>query len=250
MADLRPPTAGGPRPEHAVVLAGGLGTRLRPVVSDRPKPLAEIGGRPFLEYVLGQVRRAGIRDVTLCTGHGAEQVEAAFGDGETLGLSISYSVEREPLGTGGALRQLGPRLAGRPLVVMNGDSFFDIALDELFAFHAAHGAVASIALRHVESTARYGSVSIDAEGRITAFAEKQPDAGPGLINGGIYVFGPDVLSLISDRTPLSLERDVFPALIPLGVFGRPFGGYFVDIGLPSDYEQLRAEPDQLMSARS
>lgn len=249
-ARATPADAEAVRPRTAVVLAGGLGTRLRSVVADRPKPLAEIAGRPFLEYVLDQVRRAGITEVVLSTGHRAELVEAAFGNGSALGMSISYSVEREPLGTAGALRQLRPRLGGMPLLVMNGDSYFDVPLDELITFHGSRPATVSMALRAVEDAGRYGSVRLGEAGRVIEFVEKRAAGEPGVINGGIYIFGPDVLGLIPDLTPLSLEREVFPALIDRGIFGRTFEGFFVDIGLPSEYEALRANPHQLISARS
>lgn len=236
------------RPCRAAILAGGLGTRLHTVTKGLPKPLAEVAGHPFIEYVLRQVGRAGIQEVVLCTGHRADLVAETLGDGHRLGLSISYSAEEELLGTGGALKRAASMLGNATFLVMNGDSFFDIPLEELFAFHVSHDGMPTIALAQTTSTARFGNVRIDARYRVTDFAEKSASGGPGLINAGLYVFGPAVLDLIPDRQPVSLERDVFPQLIRSGLLGRPFDGFFVDIGVPSDYAKLCAEPDRLTRA--
>jgi NDP-sugar pyrophosphorylase family protein len=238
------------RPSRAAILAGGLGTRLRTVTNGRPKPLVEVAGHPFVEYLLRQVSRAGIREVVLCTGHRADLVAETVGDGRRFGLSISYSVEGEPLGTGGALKRAASLLGGASFLVMNGDSFFDIPLEELFTFHASHEGMPTIALARTTSTARFGDVRIDADCRVTDFAEKPASGGSGLINAGLYVFGPAVLDLIPDRQRVSLETDIFPRLIPTGLFGRPFEGFFVDIGVPADYAMLCAEPERLIGAAS
>jgi NDP-sugar pyrophosphorylase family protein len=236
------------RPCRAAILAGGLGTRLHTVTKGLPKPLAEVAGHPFIEFVLRQVGRAGIREVVVCAGHRADLVAETIGDGRRLGLSVSYSVERELLGTAGALKHAASGLGDAPFLVMNGDSFFDIPLEELFAFHASHEGMATIALARMTSTDRFGNVQIDARHRVTNFAEKPASGGSGLINAGIYVFGPAVLDLIPDRQPVSLEQDVFPQLIHSGLYGRPFDGFFVDIGVPSDYARLCADPERLIGA--
>jgi NDP-sugar pyrophosphorylase family protein len=241
-------TSGVTRPRRAAILAGGLGTRLEAVTNGRPKPLAEVAGHPFIEYVLRQVARAGVREVVLCTGHRADLVAEALGDGRRLGLSITYSVEEEPLGTGGALKRASALLGDASFLVLNGDSFFDISLDELVAVHDANGGLPTIALARVTSTVRYGTVLIDARGRVTEFGEKQGSGGPGLINAGIYLLGPGILDLIPDRPRVSLEHDIFPQLIGSGLLGRPFDGFFVDIGVPEDYAQLCEEPGRLVGA--
>ena len=210
--------------------------------------MAEVAGHPFVEYVLRQVGRAGIHEIVVCAGHGADLVVETIGDGRRFGLSVSYSVEQELLGTAGALKHAAPALGDSTFLVMNGDSFFDIPLGDLFSFHASHGGAATIALARTTSTARFGTVRIDPQGRVTDFAEKQEGSGSGLINAGLYVFGPAMLDLIPDRQRVSLEQDVFPQLVGSGLFGRPFDGFFVDIGVPSDYAKLCAEPDQLVGA--
>ena len=244
-------------PEAAVLLVGGLGTRLRSAVSDRPKPLAEIAGRPFMEYLLRQVRASGIRDVVLCVGHGAELVQRAFGDGHDLGLRIRYSIEGELMGTAGALKQAEPLLGASRFVVMNGDSFFDIELADVYAFHGSHSGVASMALAPAPSGTRFGRVTVAANGRVESFQEKSgdeggregSDAGKDLVvNAGIYVFEREVFDLMPAGTRLSLELDVFPRLIGLGLYARQFDRFFIDIGLPGTYEELRARPLPLTSA--
>jgi NDP-sugar pyrophosphorylase family protein len=246
-------------PEVAVLLVGGLGTRLRSAVSDRPKPLAEIAGRPFLEYLLRQVRASGLRDVVLCVGHGAELVQRAFGDGRDLELRIRYSIEGELMGTAGALKQAEPLLGGSRCVVMNGDSFFDIALADLFAFHGSHSGVASMALAPAPSGSRFGRVAVDTDGRVESFQEKRGDEGGRyasdtgadlLVNAGIYVFEREVFDLMPAGTRLSLELDVFPRLIGHGLYARRFERFFIDIGVPSTYAELRARPLPLTSAVS
>src|SRR4051794_6800507 len=138
------------RARRGVVLVGGLGTRLRAAVSDRPKPLAVVGGRPFLEYPLRQLRAAGIKEVVLCVGYGADMIQDAFGTGDELGLEISYSVETSLLGTAGAIKLAEPLLGGSTFVAMNGDSFFDVELETLLRFHESTTAIATLALASVE----------------------------------------------------------------------------------------------------
>jgi NDP-sugar pyrophosphorylase family protein len=215
-------------------------------VRDRPKPLAEVAGRPFLEYLLAQVRRAGIHDVVLCVGHRGELVRAAFGDGSRIGLSIRYSVEEQLLGTAGAVRLAEPSLSGARFLVMNGDSFFDIALAELFAFHAARPAVVSIALAPVPDATRFGTVETDDNGSVLGFAEKRA-VGNGYVNAGLYVLERSAFELIPHGTPSSLEHDLFPRLVGSGLYAKRFDAFFVDIGVPEAYEKLRAHPAPLLN---
>jgi NDP-sugar pyrophosphorylase family protein len=215
------------------VLAGGLGTRLLPAVSDRPKALAEIHGRPFLAYLLDQLSNAGSSRVVLCTGHRGEQIEQAFGKGYR-NLQLSYSRETRPLGTGGALRLALPYLLSDPVLVMNGDSFCVTDLTSFWNWHSARRSQATMLLVEVPNTERYGSVKINQDGAVTEFAEKK-QAGIGLINAGVYLLSRRVIDSIPGNTAVSLEHDVFPALMSHGLYGYQERGRFLDIGTPEDF---------------
>ena len=217
-----------------VVLAGGLGTRLRPAVPDRPKVLAPVGGRPFLLHLLERLRAAGFRRAVLATGHGADLVRRTLG--ERIGsLALLYSCESEPLDTGGAARFAVQGRNYRDALVMNGDSFLDLDVRRFVSWHRRQGAVASMALVRVGDTARYGRVALDPGGRVRRFEEKGACGGPGWINGGMYLFRRGVLESFPIGR-LSLEHEVFPALARRGeLFGHCCEGPFIDIGIPSDY---------------
>jgi D-glycero-alpha-D-manno-heptose 1-phosphate guanylyltransferase len=218
----------------AVILAGGLGTRLRPVVADRPKILASVQGRPFLARLLDQVAAAGLRRAVLCVGYRSEQVEAAFG-GEYAGMRVAYSRETSPLGTGGALRQALPALNSDPVLVMNGDSFCHADLSFLWQWHHAHGAAATLLLTRVPDTRAFGRVQWEDGGRVEVFEEKGANCGPGWINAGIYVISRRVLEGVPAEGAVSLEREVFPRWIDRGLYGCPSEGPFLDIGTPASY---------------
>lgn len=218
----------------AVILAGGLGTRLRSVVADRPKCLAEINGRPFLAYQLDQLIKAGIRRAVICTGFLSTQVEETFGP--TYGtISLHYSPEHEPLGTGGALRNALPLLDHGPLLVMNGDSYLDADLPAFFDFHLDSDALASILLTGMSDVSRYGQVEADDRDKVVGFIEKGKQSGPGWINAGIYIMEHSVVAAIPAGREVSLEREVLPSLIGKGFFARRNPGRFIDIGTPETY---------------
>jgi len=223
----------------AVILAGGVGSRLRSVVSDRPKGLAAIRGRPFLAYLLDQLADAGARRVVFSTGHLAEQVEAAFGPA-WRGMQVAYSPEPAPLGTGGGLRLAAGRVATPTLLVMNGDSFCGVNLTAFVRDHVAHGRAPAIVLAHQADTARFGRVECDANHRIAAFLEKSRDGGPGWINAGIYALDRGLVEALPANQPLSLEREAFPAWIARGLRGFPCAGAFLDIGTPESYAAAAA----------
>jgi len=232
---------------QAFILCGGLGTRLRSVIQDRPKPMALVAGKPFLEYLLCFFRRYGFNDIILSTGYRGEFFADYFGDGSAWQLKIRYSHETMPLGTGGALKLAEPLLRDEAVLVANGDSFFDADLTRLLAAHAHAGALATLALAQVADTERYGAVTIDDRGCITAFNEKAA-AGPGVINGGIYLIHSFLLARIPAAQMVSLEREVFPSLIGDAFYGVPFNGYIVDIGTAESYRQICAAPEQLLTA--
>ena len=234
----------------AAILVGGLGTRLRSVVADRPKVLAEVRGRPFLTYLLDQLAGAGVRTVVLCTGYLGEQVQAMFGDSYGS-LRLVYSQESSPLGTAGALRLalplfkpgLSPGLerseaeanVSDSVLVMNGDSFCQANLRAFWAWHCARGADATLLLTRMPDTKRYGRVHVDADGLVLRFDEKDDEGGPGWINAGIYLLSHRLLLTIPANRTVSLEQEVFPAWIGRGLYGYRSEGRFLDIGTPEAY---------------
>ena len=236
---------------QAVILAGGLGTRLRPIIGDLPKGLAPVGGRPFLEYQLAMLRSQGFQRIVLCTGYRHDLIQAHFGNGDAWGVHITYSVEREPLGTAGALRQARPGLDGS-FLTMNGDTYFGADLSQLVLAHgrggtrhghevAARDLVATLALLRMPDASRYGAVTLDADGYVVRFAEKS-GGGPGLISAGLYVFSMSVFDHFPPRTPLSLETDVFPLLASRRLLGGlPVQGYHLDIGVPGSYQRFQED---------
>ena len=216
-----------------VVLAGGLGTRLRTVLPDTAKPLAPVEGRPFLFYLFEQLSRAGVSPFILCTGHLAGQLRAA---GASISTPILYSEEDRPLGTAGAVRLAWRNYPGTaPWLVMNGDSYLDIDLNAMIDSHRHNGCAASIAAVRVEDGRRYGGLEWSPDHRITAFHEKSAVPGPRWINGGVYIFEPEFLDALPDRAPLSLETEVFPVWIAHGIHAFESGARFIDIGTPESY---------------
>lgn len=231
---------------QALILAGGAGTRLRSLLGDHlNKPMAPIAGRPFLEYILIHLQRQHVDDIILCVGYKADLIESYFGTGERWGVHLAYSREREFLGTGGAVKLAETLVSEDDFLVLNGDSFFDVDLDELARFHREVGATAVLALASVDNAQRYGTARLDGAQRIVRFAEKDNEARPGLINGGIYVLTREVFGMIPRGGACSLEREVFPALIGPNLYGRPFPGFFIDIGVPADYLRLQTDPSAL-----
>lgn len=218
----------------AVILAGGLGRRLRPLVADRPKVLAEIRGRPFLAYLLDQLHMAGLSYAVLCTGYMGKMMQETFGD-RYRDLRLVYSQETTPLGTGGALRLALPLFKSEQVLVMNGDSFCDAKLDSICEWHLTRRAKATVVLARVSDTGRYGRVHTAADGTILSFAEKSKQSGPGWINAGIYLLARSLLLTIPGNTVVSLEHDVFPNWIDQGFYGYQCQGRFLDIGTPESY---------------
>ncbi|MGB9880036.1 MAG: nucleotidyltransferase family protein [Anaerolineae bacterium] len=228
----------------ALILAGGLGTRLQALVKDRPKPMAEVKGKPFLEYQIQALRDQGFTEIVLCVGHLGEQIQDYFGDGRRWGVYIAYAVEKELLGTAGAIRNAAPFLAG-PFLVCNGDSYLELDMQALVQFHRQRRssdprALGSIATVAVDDATAYGTLELDEAGRILSFREKSR-AGAGWINGGVYVLEPDIFALIPPGRPVSLERETFPLALASGwhLYGYPVQGFFVDIGTPEGYERFR-----------
>ncbi len=230
----------------AVILAGGLGTRLRSVVSDRPKVLAMVGGRPFLEFLFDRLISCGISKAVLCTGYMAEKVEALYRN-SYKSLSISYSVESSPKGTGGALRDAASKISTSRALVLNGDSVADVNLSDFLVNHNEAGAEVSLVVFKVPDVSRYGSVEFDEKTRqVRAFREKNAIMGTGWINAGVYLVQTAAVRALSSKTPLSLEADVFPEWIQQDtVFCMPLShGTFIDIGTPDSYAEANTLVDK------
>jgi NDP-sugar pyrophosphorylase family protein len=233
---------------QALILAGGAGTRLRSVLAQLNKPMAPVAGRPFLEYLFLQLKKHKVEEVTLCVGYKADLIQSYFGTGDRWGMQVSYSYETDFRGTAGALKLAENLIHEENFFVMNGDSLFDIEFHALMHYHRDMKAIATLALVHVDDTQRYGAVGLNKLGRIVSFTEKRQGNTEGLINGGVYVFAQEVLDFIPEGQPVSLEKDLLPKLIGQNLYGLPSKGYFVDIGVPTDYMRLQSNPTQLLAA--
>ncbi len=231
----------------ALILVGGMGTRLRKVVSDRPKPMALAEGRPFLEWLVLYLKAQGLRELIFGSGYMAEMIEAHFGDGSDWGLSIRYSVEPEALGTGGAMRFARDKLGNGPFFLVMGDTLFAIDYAALWAFHREHNADLSLALHYVQDNSRYGGVELD-DARIAAFTEKPATGYPSWINGGVLLVEPCMFDIMPAERVFSFEQTVMPDAIARGfnIFGFKQNGYFLDIGLPETYGRLQADLPELL----
>jgi len=219
----------------AVILAGGRGSRLRPVLPYQPKVMAEFHGRPFLAYLLDQLVAGGVPKVVLCTGYRGEEIRTRLGDAYGP-APLTYSHENEPLGTGGALRLALPVLDSDPVMVMNGDSLIEADFQDYLAWFLGRPAAAALLLTRVEDTARFGRVEVAGDGSITSFKEKGVP-GPGWINAGVYILKKAVLELMPPRRFLSLEEDLLPTLVGQGLYGHRVAGKFIDIGTPESYAE-------------
>lgn len=221
---------------EAIVLAGGLGTRLRPVVSDLPKPMAPVNGRPFLEWLLEYWIDQGIRRFIISVGYLPERIVAHFGD-QWRGAEIAYAQESEPLGTGGALLLAAKQVRGGTVLVLNGDTFFAVDLKRLAQCHADFLADCTLSLFRSQDTQRYMGLKLAPDGRVADFASLSG----GLANGGVYLMQTAWLRGLPRPTgqPISLESEIFPQAEKQGwkIYGREWEGAFIDIGVPRDYRR-------------
>lgn len=222
----------------ALILAGGLGTRLRPVVNDLPKPLAPVNGKPFLHYILHTLANQQIERCVLSVGYKAELIHQTFGN-NYAGMIIDYVIEQEPLGTGGALR-LAAQHIHNDFFLLNGDTLAELSLTDLARFHQQHQADITLSLVSVNNLSRYGSVILDPDARVSGFAEKQPNGGSGLINAGVYCITQQALTNMPPvGEKFGLEHFLENHLKKLAVFGTINTGYFIDIGIPEDYQRAQ-----------
>lgn len=230
---------------ECIILAGGFGTRLRSVVSDVPKPMAPIGERPFLELLMDYLIDYGCSHFVLSTGYMHEKISHHFGK-TYRNVPVSYAVEKEPLGTGGGIRNAMQYCQEDNIVVLNGDTLFQIDYDDLQRFFHAHPTRLAVVLRQVDDTSRYGSVSTDCCDRIVRFTEKSAAGGVGTINGGIYMMDRTLLDSYTVGTPFSFEKDIMQRQFREEAFYAYISGaYFIDIGIPEDYQKLVREAKKL-----
>ncbi len=220
----------------AVILAGGLGTRLSTVVAEKPKALAPILGRPFLAFLFDRLIAAGVRRAVICTGHKAGMIRDEF-KAQYRSLNVEYSQETQPLGTAGAIKLAQPLIGNSTALVLNGDSVCDVDFGAFAHFHRAKKAPASMVLVEVPDASRFGRVDVAADGALLAYHEKSPEPRPGWINSGIYLLEPRVIDSIPAGRAVSIERDIFPQWIGKGLYGFCCRGRFIDIGTPESYQQ-------------
>ncbi|MCF6524014.1 sugar phosphate nucleotidyltransferase [Streptomyces sp. JJ36] len=234
---------------EAILLVGGKGTRLRPLTVHTPKPMVPAAGVPFLSHQLARARAAGVDHVVMATSYLAEVFEPYFGDGSALGLHLEYVTEDEPLGTGGALRNVASRLASGPddpVLVFNGDILTGLDIRALVRTHTESGADVSLHLTRVTDPRAFGLVPTDATGRVTAFLEKPQtpeEIVTDQINAGAYVFRRSVLDAIPDGRPVSVERETFPGLLDAGAHlqGMVDSTYWLDLGTPQAFVRGSAD---------
>jgi D-glycero-alpha-D-manno-heptose 1-phosphate guanylyltransferase len=230
---------------EAIILAGGFGTRLQKVVSNVPKPMAEINGEPFLNYIFYKLKKEGIKTVVLSVGYLSQHIINYYKE-EFAGIKIYYSIENTPLGTGGGIKLALDFCKQNEILVLNGDSFFNVSIQELYSKHFANISVCSLALRVVENSERYGSVEINEHNRIVDFKEKNSEPNKKenqkKINGGVYILNKKHFIENSPSGNFSIEQNYFQALHKTEKFyGFPFHNYFIDIGIPESYNQANSD---------
>ncbi len=224
-----------------LILAGGLGTRLRQLAGDVPKPMVEVRGKPFLQWQLEYLRSQGITDMIISVGYKADSIVSYFGNGDSLGVRISYSYESEPLGTGGAVKKAGELLHGEEnFIVMNGDTYLLLDLKGLMDSQVMNSAIATIVIMHADITQKAGLVKIDDRSRVISINEVK--SGSGYINAGVSALNRKILEMMPELSAFSLEYDLYPALIGTqGVYAFKYSGYFRDIGTPEGYFSFTRE---------
>lgn len=225
----------------ALFLAGGLGTRLRPLTEHLPKPMALVGNRPWLEHLLFHYKEQGVDEFVIAVKHYRELIESHLGDGSKFGVRIEYLVEKELLGTAGAIKN-AEHLLGDRFIVVNADIIHQIDLASTLKFHEAHGGAVTIGLTEVDDPSHYGVVEQKRGGQIVRFVEKpkKEEAPTNRINAGIYMMERRALEHVPAGRAVSIEKETFPLLIEngSGVYGYPIGGYWLDMGTKDRYRQL------------
>jgi mannose-1-phosphate guanylyltransferase len=226
-----------------LILAGGLGTRIRSLFPDCPKPLIPFHGKPFLQWQIELLAQQGFEEFVLCIGYLSEQIVEQFGDGSSLGVKIEYSIESTPLGTAGALKHAAKSF-DNTIMLLNGDTYLNTNYVQLVTRHQQlvqqEQAIGSMSLVHRNDTDRYGSVTLSENGQLSQFQARSPDLSPGLVNAGAYLFEPQILDFIPGDRATSLEADIFPQIIRdrNSLYGITIDGTFIDMGTIDGYEAL------------
>ena len=228
----------------AVILVGGEGTRLRPLTCNIPKAMVPVVNKPFLEHVIGNLAKHGIKDIILAKGHLAGPIAEYLGDGTQLGVRLTFVVEDTPLGTAGAFKNVASYL-DETFLALNGDIFTDLDYTGVLSFHRQRRAKATITLAPVEDPTAYGVIETDEQGRVGRFLEKPApgEVTTNMINAGTYVLEPEVLAEIPPQVKVSIERETFPLLLDRGdpVYAYSSPGYWMDMGTPQKYLQLHRD---------
>lgn len=229
--------------KEAIILAGGLGTRLKGVISDIPKPMAPIKSTPFIQYLFDYLINADITHAVLAVGYKYEVIKNYFGSAYK-NLEISYAVEHEPLGTGGGIANAVSKIKGDNCLLLNGDTYFNVNLKELSLFHESGNSKLTLSLKEMENFDRYGTVDFNQQKRIVGFAEKKP-VEKGYINGGVYALNKSIFNSYQPGNKFSFEKDIMEAKInSIEMYAFESKGYFIDIGIPEDYKRAQSEiPD-------
>lgn len=222
-----------------VILCGGLGKRLRSVVSDKPKPMAQIGNRPFLDILLSYISSFGFKRFILCIGYKGKFIKDYYKN-KSNSLEIFFSEEEELLGTAGAVKNAEPMIKSKTFLIMNGDSFCKVNFMDFLNFHYKKKAFCSIVLVKSEKTSEFGVIEIDDSNKIVSFKEKVKTEGKSLINAGIYLFEKDIFSMIPNGKSYSMEYDLFPSLVSKRFYGYISEADLLDIGTPEGYKRAEA----------
>lgn len=225
---------------ETIILAGGLGRRLRGIVNNVPKPMADINGKPFLAFLMDSLISRSASRILLSVGYKHEVIESYFGH-RYKDIEIDYIFEKEPLGTGGAIKEALKHIKSNDAIVTNGDTFFDLDLTAMFGLHCRGKSLLTIALKKMEDCSRYGTVSVQ-DNRVVQFEEKAPDRS-GFINGGVYIVNKTISNLLGDyNVPFSFEKDFLEEKAwRINILPFVSAGFFIDIGIPEDYEKAKAE---------
>jgi D-glycero-alpha-D-manno-heptose 1-phosphate guanylyltransferase len=225
--------------QDIIILAGGFGTRLSSIINDIPKPMAPVNRNPFLFYIFKQLEKYKTKHVVLSTGYLSSKISDFFGN-KFNDIKIDYAIEERPLGTGGGILNAMQYCHSDEVLILNGDTYFDLNIEVFLEQHTKYAADISLALRQIEDCSRYGFVSIDNKYRITQFGEKRDGIKNCLINGGTYIINRNKILSLNLPSRFSLEKDVFEKhLHDLNISGFPFDDYFIDIGIPNDYKKAQ-----------
>ncbi len=224
---------------EAIILAGGFGTRLKKLNLDVPKPMVPVAGKPFLEYLMTYLAFYAVDHVILSVGYLGDKIEKHFGT-SWRGMSVSYAIEDHPLGTGGGVKKAMQQCREDPVWVLNGDTFFDVNLRDMTAFHKKNGSACTIAGKRLQSTERYGLIRYDSSFRIIDFEEKNPGVSEGVINGGVYLINKRSFLEKSLPETFSMEHDFLEVYVRKEKFMLYLSdGYFIDIGIPEDLKKAQ-----------